>query len=183
MSNTPSAAHRFLSLLENTTWLGTGKVFFPTMAQTVPFGCELRFQKPQTKTKAYWLMSFLESWKEGMRGEMGMHFENGFIRPAPAVAEGQSQQLEWMIAHNFGVAESSIGKMVESTEGPHSIRVVFDSTSLGNATQATHVRRDMTLMLDEANGTPVAMRDLFFMSTVDVPEVTQHMIIDYKRQF
>jgi hypothetical protein len=165
--------------MENTAWLGSGKVFFPTMPQTISFGSELRFQRPATKTKSYWLMTSLESWKEGMRGELGMHFESGFLR---AGADGDT--VEWSIAHNFGVAESSVGTLTDGSRGgpaeeSNLLRVVFESQSLGNASNVTHVRRDMMLTLDKHSGAPVSMLEQFYMSTQTVPEVTHHMTIEY----
>mmetsp|Transcript_31631 Transcript_31631/g.36529 ORF Transcript_31631/g.36529 Transcript_31631/m.36529 type:complete len:167 (+) Transcript_31631:59-559(+) len=161
-----SPAQKFVGYVQNTSWLGTGEMKFPTL-ESMSFGCLLKFVKPTPMTKSYFLMSSLESWKTGKRGEIGMHYENGFLRVVG------DKELEWSIAHNFGITEVCQGVVEDS-----GLRAVFQSTHLGNANVVKATRRDMTVTLN-AEGQPVQLRDVMSMATPDVPDVTEHLIIDY----
>ena len=153
-----------------------GKGKFPTM---LPFtyGAEFKAEKVPVKTKAPFVHTSLRSWPSNKKNEIGMHYENGFLRCVGP------DDLEWNIAHNFGVTEVAKGKIKETVSsgglfGSDTVRAaVLESTSVGNAGVVTGTKRVM-----EVNAARGTLLDVFYMSTTDVPNITEHLRTEYTKK-
>ena len=99
-----------------------------------------------------------------------MHYENGFLR---CVGE---KDLEYTIAHNFGMSEVLKGTVSEDlAKGTRA--VTLDSTHIGNAQHVQKTRRIL-----EVNSKSGFLSDHFSMATNDVPELTEHLKVSYLRR-
>lgn len=132
------------------------------------YGSELSFTRPKEATRSNFVQTALTSWPPGKRGANGMHYESGFLKCHPSLGPSK---LEWVVAHNFGVAEISEGAV--SSDGT-SAR--FVSASLIGASEARSLARDYQFA---ENGN--VLREVVAMSTASVPEATEHLVAEYQR--
>ena len=173
-SETP--CQRFVKDLLGSWDTESGKGKFPTM---LPFtyGAEFKAEKVPVKTKAPFVHTTLQSWPSGKKREMGMHYENGFLRCVGP------DDLEWNLAHNFGVTEVVKGKVTERVDkssvfSTDTIRTAtLESSSIGNAGVVTGTKR--VIDVNSSRGT---LLDVFYMSTTDVPDITEHLRTEYLKK-
>lgn len=99
-----------------------------------------------------------------------MHLESGFLKIKPGTNE-----LAFLVSHNFGICSIEEGK-VEGTS------IVLESTdivrtSLSKEPHVTKLRRSYKLI---SNNQLEIKTD---MATNAVPELTNHLVVVYKKKF
>ena len=160
MSTTP--CQKFLQNILG-TWEGAGAGEYPTMPNFA-FGAKSEYKRVSEKTKAHFIHTSVESWKPNKKGEIGMHYENGFMKCSG------TNELEWGLAHNFAGTEATVG-----TVNDDGTSAKFKSTGFGNVSYLTGTKRELTV--DAASG---KLQDEFWMSTHDTP-MTHHLSVKYNR--
>ena len=116
MTSNPSACERFLNALIGGTndaaaWATDRSHGVLQGRDGFTYGVMMRFSKRPEKTKTNFIASATYSWPEGKRGQMGMHFDAGFLRCV------DDKTLEWNIANNNGANELLRGPVTETMQG------------------------------------------------------------------
>lgn len=100
-------------------------------------------------------------------GERPMHLESGFLRINPG-----TNQLAFLVSHNFGICSIEEGR-VDGT------KVALESTevkrmSFAKEPAVTKIRRTLSLVGDQ-------LEIRTDMATTSVPELTNHLVVVYKK--
>lgn len=100
-------------------------------------------------------------------GDRPMHLEAGFLRINPG-----TNQLAFLVSHNFGICSVEEGT-VEGT------KIVLKSTAINRMSFAkdpavTKIRRTINLTGD-------VLEIKTDMATATVPELTNHLVVNYKK--